>query len=351
MNTKIKYYHNIDGLRTIAAFGVIVAHFFNSSNVNGNQVLLKIAGLGNSGVSLFFVLSGFVITRILFNTIKSENYFKAFYMRRTLRIFPLYYFALICYYFLPPLLGSFNPPPFSEQYPYWFYLQNFARTFGWSSSGPGHFWSLAVEEHFYLLWPALVFFFYDKKLKRIINISIILFILPFILRYYMLSKGMEINVFTFTRLDQLVLGGALAIVEVKGLLVKKNYKYFLALFFIGAIFIGLTSFMNYFNLNLFKHYAFGICYFGLIGFCAIASNKMFLNRILLMNAMQYLGKISYGIYVWHILAIDLVKDYLGTKIVFFDFFLVVLITIVISMLSYGFIEKPFLNLKKYYKYN
>ncbi len=103
MNSKIKYYYNLDGLRALAAFGVVIAHFFTPSNLGNHAFLLKITALGNTGVSLFFVLSGFVITRILLQSVESSSYFKTFYIRRTLRIFPLYYFALACYYVLPVL--------------------------------------------------------------------------------------------------------------------------------------------------------------------------------------------------------------------------------------------------------
>src|SRR5690606_12464139 len=103
---KLDYFKSLNGLRTIAASMVIVAHFFTPENSFKSALFYKIAKFGNSGVSLFFVLSGFVITRILLNSVNSNRYFKAFYIRRTIRIFPLYYLALICYYYLPHLLSS-----------------------------------------------------------------------------------------------------------------------------------------------------------------------------------------------------------------------------------------------------
>ncbi|MFT3750077.1 MAG: acyltransferase [Agriterribacter sp.] len=104
----LNYIKDLDGLRAIAAFMVIFAHFFSSSIFQDYPIISKIAGLGNSGVSLFFVLSGFVITRILLASINSKTYFKSFYIRRVLRIFPLYYFALLCYYYFPYLALNFN---------------------------------------------------------------------------------------------------------------------------------------------------------------------------------------------------------------------------------------------------
>lgn len=351
MNFKHKYYSSLDGLRAIAALGVIMAHFFSANNIGNYPILLRITALGNSGVSLFFVLSGFVITRILLQSRGSHNYFKSFYARRILRIFPLYYFSLICYYYLPYLLfSSYNAPKFFDQLYFWSYLQNIARTFNWHSIGPGHFWSLAVEEHFYLMWPAIIYFAFRKNINTLLFTSIILFLIPLLLRYFMLGNGLEIDVFTLTRLDQLTLGGILAILEIKGFLDFKQLKYYISIFLAGLVLIALTSTLDEFNMNLYKHYAFGTCYFGLIAVSAISPKGAILNKLLSLRIMQYLGKISYGIYVWHVLAMDIVNRYFLTNFVIVDFISVLLTTITISALSFKFLEKPFLDLKRYFSY-
>jgi peptidoglycan/LPS O-acetylase OafA/YrhL len=166
----------------------------------------------------------------------------------------------------------------------------------------------------------------------------------------MLGKGYDIDVFTFTRLDQLTMGGILAIIEKKNLLSSKYKYYYLSVFLIGAILIAYCSTFDFFKLNLFKHYAFGICYFGLIAISASNSERSLFNRVLSLSFMQYLGKVSYGIYVWHVFALDLVNNLLFTRSILVNFGLVLLITIVISALSYKFLELPFLNLKKYFSY-
>ena len=347
---KLKYFNNLDGLRAIAAFGVIIAHFFSTQRLPAYPILTKITQQGNSGVSLFFVLSGFVITRILLNTVNEKKYFSNFYGRRTLRIFPLYYFSLLCYNYLPfllnikPVLGDF-----SKQWYHYLYLQNFARTFNWDSDGPGHFWSLAVEEHFYLMWPALVFFAYTVNKNRLLYISIFLVFFSFGLRYIMLKANYEINVFTFTRLDQLALGCILAIVEYRGFLTDKYNKLFLSLFIIGAVMIAYFGSVSEFNQNLFKHNAYGLFYFGLIGFCIASNQSSFLNKFLTLPVMQFLGKISYGLYVWHMLALILLEYYIKPVNLIVDFSLLCLITIIMSALSYYLIENNFLRLKKYFK--
>lgn len=351
--TNLKYFKSLDGIRALAAFAVIFCHFFHEGNTFGNIYFLEITKLGNSGVSLFFVLSGFVITRILLNSRESNSYFQTFYLRRLLRIAPLYYFGLVFYYLYPILLDEkYHIPKFSEQIYYWTYLQNFARTFTWPSSGPGHFWSLAVEEHFYLIWPAIIYFafLFHGKFKNLIYVCIFIIISSGILRFLMSSKGYEINVFTFTRLDQLAMGCILALLELKGYLKKTYFKVYFSLFVFGLFAIFGVSLLNFVLLNTFKHYAFGICYFGLIGFSAIGSDQLIFNKIMNINFIQYLGKISYGIYIWHMLAINLLIKF-STHFVLIDLALVIIITIVIATLSYYFLEKPFLKLKKYTSYS
>ncbi|MBC7606921.1 MAG: acyltransferase [Burkholderiales bacterium] len=349
---KLKYFNNLDGLRAIAAIGVVIAHFFDEQKLASHPLLFKIAQMGNTGVSLFFVLSGFVITRILFNTVKSKNYFSSFYGRRTLRIFPLYYFSLLCYNYLPYLL-NINPTlgDFNKQWYHYFYLQNFARTFGWDFQGPGHFWSLAVEEHFYLIWPALVFLAYSANKNRLLFISILLIVFTFALRWIMLNHHYEIDVFTFTRLDQLALGCILAILEYKGILEKTSNRIFLGLMILGFILVAYSSTFSYFYLNLFKHNAFGLLYFAVLAFCIKAATTSWLNRFLTSAVMQFLGKISYGLYIWHVLAILLMEHYFRSLGLMADFSLLLLITIIMSTLSFYFLETPFLKLKKYFNSN
>lgn len=349
---KLEYFKSLNGLRTIAALMVIVAHFFTLKNSFNSVLFYKIAKFGNSGVSLFFVLSGFVITRILLNSINSNNYFKAFYVRRTLRIFPLYYLALVCYYYLPNLLDSLYQfsPLFSQRVYYYIYLQNLARTFNWSSSGPIHFWTLSVEEHFYLLWPAIVYLGCRFERTWLLYISGLLLLLPLLLRFRMLSSGYVIEFFTFTRLDQLVLGGILAILEHKGLLNTKYKRAYIIITLAGAAFFIFCSFFNDFYQDVFKHDALGMFYFGIIALCVIYEHKGSGTKLLKLPVMQYLGTISYGIYVWHALAIDIVEHYLGTYWILLNFSLVVLLTVFISSISYWLVEKPFLNLKRFFSY-
>ena len=115
---KLKHFKELDGVRAIAALMVMFFHFFQ--NLDTQNVILisvkKYAIFGQTGVSLFFVLSGFLITRILLNTKHSESYFKNFYIRRALRIFPLYYLFLIIFYFLIPFFENSAIISFNQQF-------------------------------------------------------------------------------------------------------------------------------------------------------------------------------------------------------------------------------------------
>ncbi|UTA66688.1 acyltransferase [Emticicia sp. 21SJ11W-3] len=346
---KLTYFRNLDGLRAVAALGVVVAHFFEDK-LNAFPLLKAVSLQGHTGVSWFFVLSGFVITRILLKSVQGAHYFRNFYGRRTLRIFPLYYFALLCYHFLPYLLGI-NPvfPKFSTHWYFYVYLQNFARTFNWPISWPSHFWSLAVEEHFYLIWPALVYWVISKSKNRLLLLSLALVAGATALRYLMLIDNYEINVFTFTRLDQLSLGCILAILESKGYLNAKARSWFLALTALGAIAVALCSRLDYFYLNVFKHNAYGLLYMGLTGYCIAEQSATVVNRFLNSGLMQYLGKISYGIYVWHRLVMLLHSHYFNPGNMAFDFLLICVLTVMVSSISFYVLESPFLKLKRYFE--
>jgi peptidoglycan/LPS O-acetylase OafA/YrhL len=174
---EFKHLRELDGIRAIAALMVMFFHFFQNIQTDDSFLLTvkKLSIFGQTGVSLFFVLSGFLITRILINTKNSESYFLNFYVRRSLRIFPLYFFFLLLYYFVLPWLEQKPIASFDRQIYFWTYLQNLAVTFEWDFAGPGHFWSLAVEEHFYLFWPFLIYFLTQRGIKTAMKFFILLF--------------------------------------------------------------------------------------------------------------------------------------------------------------------------------
>src|SRR5262249_2000493 len=132
------------------------------------SALFKLADIGWSGVDLFFVLSGFLITGILLRSRSAPRQLRNFYARRALRILPLYYLAILLVFAALPVLGICPPTPVAGQAPYWFYAANF-----FSQWAPidclriDHFWSLAVEEQYYLFWPFVVAWSDRRTLMRL----------------------------------------------------------------------------------------------------------------------------------------------------------------------------------------
>ena len=181
----------LDGLRGIAILFVLLVHFTPDYvlPLRIEEWARKAAQAGWIGVDLFFVLSGFLITNILLRAKKSPNYFRAFYWRRVLRIFPLYYAALAFVFIVLPTLKALDEASFepirNAQVFNWIYLTNL----GWWLLGKDafashqidlrYFWSLAVEEHFYLFWPAAVMLTSVSGLRRL---CVVLFISAFGLR-------------------------------------------------------------------------------------------------------------------------------------------------------------------------
>src|SRR6476620_6746086 len=163
----------LDSLRGIAILMVLVGHI--QKNVPG--IVGPWAHHGFSGVDLFFVLSGFLITGILLRAKTRPDYFKNFYTRRALRIWPLYYAVLILL-LLPNSLTHLNLA--SPRWSYLLYIQNLFPGFP-AASGPLYItWSLAIEEQFYLIWPPIVLLLNRQWLARL---AISLVILSPVLRY------------------------------------------------------------------------------------------------------------------------------------------------------------------------
>ncbi len=346
---KLQYYKNLDGTRGIAAVMVLVHHFFyfNDADYPINMGFYReMTDFLQHGVSLFFVLSGFVITRILINNRSEPNYFKAFYKRRVLRILPLYYLYLFFVFFLMPFILDTDFVNLKLQLPYYLYSQNFVDLLGIDASGPGHYWSLAVEEHFYLIWPLIIYFTPPRKLWKVIGVSIILI---FILRYFMLSEGLAINHFTFTRIDQLLFGTVLALLEFNGFIKSSKAPLYFIILGLSVIPIAaLTYYLQkhfFFTKEILKSTLQALIFFSLIGYLVASNVQTTINRILSSRILQYFGKISYGLYVWHVGVLFILLEYAITGSLILDLFLLFAASVMVAHLSYKYFESYFLRLK------
>lgn len=209
-----------DGLRGLAILAVIWHNSVGTDHWHPTSLIGRLldvsANMGWLGVQLFFVLSGFLITGILLDEKHLTHPFRNFYVRRSLRIFPLYYATLALLLLIFPALGLTSGTIFSDtshQIWYWLYLAN------WTIpviSGPGmlsHFWSLSVEEQFYLFWPLAVILLNRRAL---LGLCAVLIVSAIVMRWSLLQYGIEFArwrayEFTFARWDALAIGAVLAI--------------------------------------------------------------------------------------------------------------------------------------------
>ena len=208
----------LDAIRGLAIVLVTLYRFGGGSGGPARAIELPFADLGMRGVDLFFVLSGFLITGILFDAKGREHCFRNFYVRRTLRIFPLYYGALVLVLLVLPLfsssLAAVCQPAIDRQWWLWLYGANVIQSLegSWNLGPLNHFWSLAVEEHFYFVWPLVIFFASRTSAMRICGCLIAASVVIRVL--WLASGGNDVaaEVLTVFRLDGLLLGGWLALV-------------------------------------------------------------------------------------------------------------------------------------------
>jgi len=303
----------LDGLRGVAILMVMGFHLVEVCGQwrgrewlsEGLRVLFR---PGWSGVDLFFVLSGFLITGILLDSRDSPHYFRNFYARRTLRIFPLYYaFLAVMMFLVAPASGEFDEMRRTQAW-YWSYAANwlYALDNGWS--GPAtHLWSLAIEEQFYIVWPLLV---YLLSRRRVLVLCACLILGAPCLRALLLALGggrMAAYTATPCRLDPLAMGAliAAAIRCPGGARVVRKWAVPAiggALVCLAAILIwrrSLSEMEPVMQVGGFS--ALAIFYGAVVGLAVCLPSSHRLNIALSWRPLRFLGGISYGVYILHFL--------------------------------------------------
>lgn len=372
----------LDGVRGLAILLVLVSHLMLFNDRTGSRFgdsLSALRGLGWAGVDLFFVLSGFLITGILYDTLHDPHYFRSFYMRRFLRIFPLYYGFL----FFLMILNCFVPQAHfvwgGRQYVLLTYMQNTGLWFPVTDFHPGvwadldHFWSLAVEEQFYLFWPLLVFLVRGRR--RLIALALTLSGLALLLRIVLYLHGsspMLIFMLTPCRMDTLLLGGCLALV-IRGDSSWIPRRWMLPLALTSAIVIAAYTLWHlgremrsFFFGATFGYLLIAIGCVSLL--IAALEPESIAHRIFRWSFLRSLGKYSYGIYVLHIFVAHLfgtlVNLMLGTSLrifltpylhsralaVLLEFCVNAAAVYLVAYFSYNLYEVHFLRLKRYFGY-
>jgi len=339
---------NLDGLRAYAVIAVMLYHI--------DHVLFPYGWLG---VHAFFMLSGFLITRILLSTKESISYFKTFYIRRTLRIFPIYYLCL----FIVLAYTLYRNVPNRDFFYYLFYVQNFRLGLDdFSSQFPyffNHSWSLAIEEQYYLFWPLIVRYTSTRKLIWICIGGILISIISKLTLLQFTSLPI---VWTnmFGSLDMLCAGSLLATI-----LFTDTIKYLKHINLIAAmgvvIYFVLAPIIGYQNFFLSRITRVAsidgillLMIVLLLVFCLLkylVRKDNWFTKIFFSNPVTiYIGKISYGIYLYHFIIYFIIEGYFNTNEGIVVKSLKFILPIIVAALSYALVEKPILRLKSRFKY-
>lgn len=358
-------YRSFNGLRGLAVLAVYLEHY---GSFWGLHWPLWFAW---SGVDLFFVLSGFLITGILFDTRDNPRFFSNFYVRRALRIFPLFYSLFLLILLLTPLLHLLYSP---YLWTFALYIGNLLAPF-WILSGVdiscisrsvhgatapfssvGHTWSLCVEEQFYLLWPAVIWWVRDRR--RIMQLCIILCVLVIPFRTFLhayVHYPSLIYLASYTRFDTLLVGSWMALwLRGQALSLRSLRRLAHLLFWFPAIMVVVMILRVGVSAQLVIESRFvttigftliALSYAGLVLFSLDDSNLV--SRFLRLKPLSSLGVISYGFYLIHCLPLYVLAEFthMYPRLYWFAPILGLAATIAIAALSYRYLETPFLRLK------
>lgn len=380
--TKRTYFTNLDGLRFIGSLLIIIFHVEDIKFRHDRPVISFIryyTPIGNVDVSLFFVLSGFLITYLLLKE-KKENCsinLKAYYARRTLRIWPLYYFIIILGFFLLPYFDNYFSNSYSSNIykHFWIYftgslvfLSPFVRAADGLPQTIGPVWSIGVEELFYLCWPL----FLRKTKKYLLLFSSVIFLVLLIRNGFFLGAhlfGWEDSfnkIFRFTRplimeyrISCMAIGaiGAYWIVfekrKILSFLFRKDIQWLVYIITISSLLLRIGILQQ--DMGGFPNFSYEVySLLFLVIILNLAANPQSILR-LDYKWMTYLGKVSYGLYMYHpimrIFSLELTehvfkREISGWQMNLCLYFFTLAFTIGISIVSYEFFEKRFLKLKR-----
>jgi peptidoglycan/LPS O-acetylase OafA/YrhL len=333
----------LDAVRGIAILLVLI---HNTSALSWLH-LEAISAYGWMGVDLFFVLSGFLITGILLDAKQSASYFKNFYARRCLRIWPLYYSLLIFMFLIVPHLDTSGAHTiFERSSPWWAYpvfLQNFLVAVPEKAAGAlGVTWSLAIEEQFYLLWPFVVRYFSSAQIKRI-ALVVILASPP--LRFFLALHDVNIYSNFFCRLDGLMAGALLAAVLRSETFVPPKYVKVAWVSFLIATCLAILAENHQSRWIAFSMTSLASVSLVYLALCCPGKwvQAFFRNRFL-----TYTGIISYGLYLLHKIPLDVAKEVQVDYHRFVWIFVILVASYLLAAISYVLLEKPFLKLKRFF---
>jgi peptidoglycan/LPS O-acetylase OafA/YrhL len=371
----------LDGLRGVAILMVIAVHYLGTHHAlhPDANFFFNLARAGWMGVDLFFALSGFLITGILLDTFGRPHAFRNFYVRRTLRIFPLYYLCLALTFGLAALIPALQTEGFRQiaevQGWLWLYASNIKvainqqwQTFGLFGGGwveMSHLWSLAIEEQFYLLWPAALLLTPGRHRLRL---TLAAFAMALLLRLFFLDRGNQIAAYALMpcRMDVLAAGACFAVVARRDGGTERALRW--------ARPLAVTSALAIVALWIWR----GVLWHGDpavagVGFSLIAvfsgcvvvfgvalPESHPLVRGLSARWLRSIGRVSYAMYLFHFALLKILflritpserlVPILGSEaaVALLRFALVLVVTYAVARLSWRFYERPILALKRHF---
>jgi len=365
------YFPGLNGLRFLAASAVIITHIELIKASMGfvhcwDEPLFF--NLGGLGVYFFFVLSGFLITYLLLKEKETAGNIdiKKFYIRRILRIWPLYYFILILGFLILPHIEGMHFSFLQEQFNanfnlnllfYIVILPNLAFSLFPAVPHIGQAWSIGVEEQFYLFWPWLIS--RTKNIKRMLYIfigsilafKVVILFIPMIDSY---SWNEPLKRFVaMSKFESMAIGGWGAY------LLYQKHTFFMKIIFnkyivwFSVLFIPVLVYFTPAFLQNGIHLVYSLLFLVII--INVSSNKNVLVK-LESNVLSHLGNVSFGIYMYHLIVIAVVLKFyrywgfefnlVGENAIIYSS--VFILTIIVSFISYNFFEKRFINLKSKY---
>lgn len=364
------HFQNLTGLRFFGAFAVFLFHGFTIGRemwddfFQGSvfQSIYKVVDKGHYGVNLFFVLSGFLITYLLLHEAKKMGEINPlnFFMRRLLRIWPLYYILVIFGFFIFPHL-PFGFQTTHSLMNYSLFLSNFEEIRNGLNDSANFLtvsWSVSIEEQFYMAWVLLIAVIPAFRKGKFFHFYLILlYIISVIFRFGFSENERVLYYHTLSSVNDLAIGGLMAYrvfnYGAPNWLIEMKRLRIVLIYLLGSIFIVVSNQLHNTPLDGFQRIVIALFFAFVIGEQVFAKHSFYHADKL--PFFKHLGDISYGFYMYHCVVIYFVQQYFAWQewtsfTHFLGFLLLSFIgTYLISAMSYKFIEQPILGLKRYFR--
>jgi peptidoglycan/LPS O-acetylase OafA/YrhL len=361
------YFANLDGLRSIAFASVFLWHIssyigYSPSSGLESIFLKRVCSQGHLGVNLFFVLSGFLITYLLILEKEKNGRIQIFrfYIRRILRIWPLYFLVVgLGLFCIPMLLHQFHWAQVKEHgLSFLFFINNFNRIqtgfVGIGNDSLGVLWSIAVEEQFYFFLPLLLALLNRKWLPFLFLITILLSI---VFRTANIAESSKLYLHTFSVMSDLAIGGILAYLACfsSGFIsfLKRMPRFvIITIYLFSLVFICFFSYrINFLLYHIFERLLLSLFFVFVIAEQCYSDHSFFKFRN--SKVLSRTGLITYGLYCLHLYSIMIIQkintywgiSHLSSFLFYSEFLVCLILSVLIAKLSYTYFEMYFLTLK------